>query len=397
MPDGAKALLPGGLLPGGLLGLPDVRPPPASQLNHAIDLLRAGDVIRAHDLMRSLAKRLPDWDDPGLRLADSLRARGDRAAAMEAYRTVLALNPNRVQALLALGALSIEAARPRDAIAPLLRCCGIAPDNLDALILLAQGCTDAGDPGMALAALTRAQKLAPRLIPLLPRLVAAATAAGAGMSEIARLEAMSLLDPLNPVAHIARGLILDQMGLLDPAIDALEAAVALAPGAKEPARILAGVLSHSTRAGQAEAALRQARDLDPSNPQLLNDHAAVLVRLHRHAEAAVLLREVLWSNGTHASVLCNLATATACLGQQDAAVELVQAAIALDREAVMPRRSLANALPYQDGVTGAALLRAARECAAVLPRRDLPAPTKAPGGEARTRRPRRARRIVTGC
>ena len=53
-------------------------------------------------------------------------------------------------------------------------------------------------------------------------------------------------------------------------------------------------------------------------------------------------------------------------------MELAQAAIALDPEAVLPRRALANTLPYQDGVTGAALLRAARDCAAVLPRGSLP-------------------------
>jgi predicted O-linked N-acetylglucosamine transferase (SPINDLY family) len=184
---------------------------------------------------------------------------------------------------------------------------------------------------------------------------------------------LSNSDPLNPMPHIARGLILDGLGLLDPAIDALEAAVGLAPKAKEPIRILAGVLSRSTRARHAETALRQARELDPANPQLLNDHAAVLMRLHRHAEAADLLREVLHANGPHASVLCNLATATVCLGAQDEAVELVQAAIALDPEAVLPRRALVNTLPYQDGVTGAGLLRASRKCAATLPRGTLPA------------------------
>jgi len=40
--------------------------------------------------------------------------------------------------------------------------------------------------------------------------------------------------------------------MLDAAIDALEAAVALAPEAKEPIAILANVLSNSTLARQAE-------------------------------------------------------------------------------------------------------------------------------------------------
>ena len=47
-------------------------PSPASQLNHAIDLDRAGETARARDLMRHLADILLDWDEPPLRLAESL-------------------------------------------------------------------------------------------------------------------------------------------------------------------------------------------------------------------------------------------------------------------------------------------------------------------------------------
>ena len=71
--------------------------------------------------------------------------------------------------------------------------------------------------------------------------VAAALAAGAGMDEVARQERASEQDPLDPMPHLTRGLILDRLGMLDPAIDALEAAVALAPDAREPIRILARV------------------------------------------------------------------------------------------------------------------------------------------------------------
>jgi predicted O-linked N-acetylglucosamine transferase (SPINDLY family) len=363
-------------MPDGAAGLP-----PASRLNQAIDLDRAGDTGRAHDLMRSLADSLPDWDEPLSRLADSLRTHGASEAAALAYRGVLALNPNREPALLALGALSVEAGAPEEATSPLLRCCGLAPGNPEAWSTLGRAYMDAEAPALALAAFTRARRLTPRSIALAHQLVAAALAAGRGAEEAARLAVMSERDPLNPVPHIARGLLLDRLGLLDPAVDALEAAVALAPDAREPIQILAGVLSRTSRSREAEAALRQALDLDPNNPRLMNDHAAVLMRVHRHAEAAALLREVLRRNGPHASVLCNLANATACLGLQDEAVELAQAAIALEPEAVLPRRALVNTLPYQDGVTGAALLRAARDCAAVLPRGSLPALRKAPDRE----------------
>ena len=354
-------------------------PSPSTQLNHAIDLERAGETTRARDVMRRLAESSPDWDEPRSRLAESLRAGGERAAAAIAWRAVLALNPNREQALLAQSAMSIEAGEPLAAITPLLRCCGLAPANQDAWSTLGRAYMDSGQPVFALTAYVRAQSLAPRSIPLARQLVAAALAAGSGPREAARQAALSVRHPLNPVPHIARGLILDHLGLLDAAVDALEAAVALAPEAKEPIAILAGVLSRSALSRQAEDALRKALALDPLNPGLMNDHAAILMRLHRHAEASELLREVLHRNGPHASVICNLANATVCLGAQDEAVELARAAIALEPKAVLPRRALSNTLPYQDGVTGAALLRAGRDCADVLPRGELPNLMKTPG------------------
>ena len=107
MPDGAIA-----------------RHSPASRLNHAIDLDRAGETRRARELMRGLSEAFPDWDEPAMRLTESLRAMGEQSAAMDACRAVLRRNPNREQALLAVGAMSIEAGAPGEAIAPLLRCCG---------------------------------------------------------------------------------------------------------------------------------------------------------------------------------------------------------------------------------------------------------------------------------
>ncbi len=333
--------------------------------------------------MRRLARQLPDWDEPPLRLAESLRARGETAPAAEAFRAVLALNPNREQALLVLGVLSIEAGAPNDATKPLLRCCGLWPNNLDAWSTLGRAYMDAEQPGLALAALTRAQRLAPRSTALMHDIVNAALAGDEAARHVAYLDAVSERDPLNPVPHMTRGLILDRLGSLDAAIDALETARELAPEALEPMRLLAAVLSRSTRASQAEAAVRQVLERDPGNPQLMNDHAAVLMRLHRHAEARELLRLVLDRKGPIAAVICNLANATVCLGLQDEAVELAHCAIALDPNALLPRRALANTLPYQDGVTGAALLRAARGCSSVLPRGSLPA--LRPGGEpART-------------
>ena len=115
-------------MPDGTHAVP--RPVPADLLNRAIDLDRAGGTQPGRAAMRRISEQLPDWDEPILRLAESHRARGGYVEAQAGYRDVLALNPNRREALLGLGALLLDAGE--EATAPLLHCCGIAPRRPDA-------------------------------------------------------------------------------------------------------------------------------------------------------------------------------------------------------------------------------------------------------------------------
>src|SRR5208337_2895081 len=97
---------------------------------------------------------------------------------------------------------------------------------------------------------------------------------------------------------------------------------------------------------------------DPTEPRLCNDHAAVLMRQHRHAEARAELTALIETHGEQIGVLCNLATATVSCGLQQDAVATAERAIALAPDALSPWRALVNTLPYRDSVTGAELLAA---------------------------------------
>ena len=72
--------------------------------------------------------------------------------------------------------------------------------------------------------------------------------------------------------------------VVDAAIDALEVASILAPDAALAVMFLGGVLARSSRSRDAEKALRRALELEDT-PRIRNDLAAVLMRMHRHAEA----------------------------------------------------------------------------------------------------------------
>ena len=108
------------------------RAAPATLLNLALAEDRTGHPARAHRLMRALAVRLPDWEEPPLRLAESLRAAGTMTEAEAAYRRVLAINPGRADALIALGGLLILRGEAQEACALLLRCCAHRPERADA-------------------------------------------------------------------------------------------------------------------------------------------------------------------------------------------------------------------------------------------------------------------------
>ncbi len=85
-----------------------------------------------------------------------------------------------------------------------------------------------------------------------------AFAAGSEEALLAWLEVAGDADPLNPVLPAARGVLLERLGRRSEAIDALEAATALAPDAPLPAALLGNVLARSNRLREAEAALRRA-------------------------------------------------------------------------------------------------------------------------------------------
>ena len=289
---------------------------PATMLNLAIAEDHAGDRTRARRLMQSVAVRLPDWDEPLLRLAESLRAANDNAGAEEAYRQVLELNPVRQEALTALGGLLLMRDEAEEARDLLLRCCEAAPDNAEAWNTLGLALRKTDAPAQALAAFHHAQALRPDNAEYVLNGVNAAPAAEAADAELDRLCAACLRHPLNAVLQLGRGMLLDQLGRRAEAIDALEAAVQLAPGELVPLSLLAGVLARSTKVAEAEAALRQVCLLDPDNPKVRNDHAAILMRVHRHGEARAILNETVERWGPQPFVLCNLANATTCVGLQ---------------------------------------------------------------------------------
>ena len=358
---------------------------PLTRLNLAIAEDQAGSPVRARRLLHDLARLLPNWDEPAFRLAQSLRTAGRLTAAARAYDAALARNPSRPEALVARAALHLAAGEDDAAHAALLRCCAVAPDRAEAWDLLGHTLQRRGAHALAATAFAEAGRRAPRRLDHALHRAEAAAQAGTTEAVLACLALDAAADPLNPVPLAASGLLLERSTRRDEAIEALEAAAALDPASPAIARLHAGLLARTTQVAAAEAALARAVALDPADRALRNDHAAVLMRLHRHAEARALLQAVLEEAGPDPNVLCNLANATVNLGLHAPALALARQAIAQAPDAVLPRRTLANVLPYCPGIGAAAVRDALAATAARLPRGPAPSFANVPDPDRKLR------------
>jgi predicted O-linked N-acetylglucosamine transferase (SPINDLY family) len=341
---------------------------PTTLLNLALAEQKAGDPGYALRLMEELERRLPNWDEPPLRLAEALRAAGKSDDAELAYGRVLKINPRRESALLGFAGLLILRGCGETARDLLQRCCGIAPGRAEAWDALGLALLLTDEKSLAEPAFAEAQRLSPLTLHYALHRITGALAAGSEEALLAWLENAREEDPVNHVLPAALGALLERLGRRSEAIDAFEAATALAPDAPCPAALLGNALAHSNRTREAEAVLRNASTLDPDNDELRDMHACILLRSHRHAEARTELLACIERHGEGPGSLCNLATATNCLGLQDAAEELARRAIALAPDRPWSRCTLCNVLPYRDGITGAELLAVLKDCSDGLPR-----------------------------
>ena len=359
---------------------------PVTELNFGLAEDLAGSTANAHAVMRDLQRRLPHWDEPSLRLGESLRRHGDPTGAEVEYERALACNPNRAETLISLGVLLLQRGCPERAQLLLLRCCALEPERGQAWDALGIALKQTGALPAAEAAFAEAQHLQPGNVGIALRRVDAALAAGTAGAELIRLEAATEDDPLNASLQTARGVLLEQLGKRDDAIDALEVAVALAPDMAQAASALAHVLVRTNNMSRALEALDRAIALVPADDKLRtnlrNNRAAALVRVHRHREAAAELEELIAESGENPAFLCNLTNALVSQGLQEDGLRVARRATALAPEQNLAWRTLCNALPYCEGISGAELLDAYRQAGITLPRgkkavfRNLPDPVR---------------------
>lgn len=319
---------------------------PATMLSLAIAEDRCGEVDVARRRILTIEQACPEWDEPPLRLAELYRRSGDVAAAETAYRRVLALNPLRSEALVALGAGLTARGRPIEALPLLKRACDHASPSFEAWHAFGVALLATGNAVAAEAALAEACRQAPERLDMALHRADAVLEAGRAEDELSRLEQAAELSPLNPLPLRVRAYLLERLGRLTESADLLQAAAEIAPADAGCAAALGSALARLGRESEAEPALRRALLLDPGHQQARADLAAVLIERLCFLESESLLRALLAERGDDAVLMANLATALLGQGRQTEAAVVARRATDLAPESSQPWRTLVGVLPY---------------------------------------------------
>ncbi|HEY0908805.1 MAG TPA: tetratricopeptide repeat protein [Bradyrhizobium sp.] len=357
-------------------------PTPATRLNLALAADRIG--LDGRDWMQTLGAQHPDWHEPHLRLAESLRRSGDLEGAIAAYERALAVNACCREAMLSLGVLMMSC----DALHAsrlLLTCCGFAPGLADSWDALGVALMARGDPFAAESAFSEAQSQLPGSVAIAVRRAEAAFMAETAALELARLEQGTAANPLDVAQLTARGFLLNRLGQPNDAADVLETAAALAPDAPIVAATLAYSQLNAAKYKPAVHSLRRAVALTPGDVSLRNDLGAALNRTHNYREAREIIEAVIAEHGESPVLLSNLCNSLVSLGFQHEGAEAATRATVIAPESHLAWRTLGNALAYSENTRAVDLLGVFRQASRLVPRGNLAAPEKPRQPERRLR------------
>lgn len=276
---------------------------PVAILNAAILESRHGDVILAQNQMRLIAESWPDWDEPWVRLGQSLRATSLHDEAITAYEAALARNPHRAGTLISLGVLRLQAGEANAAHALLTEATAQHPDHHEAWDALGITLLARNEPSLAAAAFHRATTCAPEILLYAVHEAEALEACGETEHAEAIVAARLAANPADGIASFLAGRAAFRQGDLAKAETLLEVARALLPQEAAPAAMLANVHMLAMRPEMAAEILREAQELAPDDLAIAHDRAVALARLYRYAEAEEILSATLAKSGPAAHFL----------------------------------------------------------------------------------------------
>ncbi len=259
--------------------------------------------------------------------ARAAEKRGDKAGALDLYRSILARFPNNVRAQRAAQALAQDAGSP-------------SPDQVNALIALYQS-------GQLAALVEQANALRARFpqVAIVERLLGAGQI---GMGRLAEAEAAFAralaIEPGDAQTLFNHGVVLQEQGRLDQAVDAYRRSLAIQPGQPAARFNLGNALLALGRADEAVTAYREAVAQAPTLVAAWYNLGHALTALDRPGEALAAHDQALAIEPGHAGAHDSRGLALQALRRPAEAIDAHRAAIAADPASAEAHNNLGNAL-----------------------------------------------------
>lgn len=257
---------------------------------------------------------------------------GQAAEAAEAYRNVLKLDPNNVDALNLISIIFTDSGNPALAIDLVTRATEVAPDYFAPWMTLGNACQAAGRLDAAVGAFQKAIALQPDVAEVHNNLASALVDLGrydeaaSAAAKAIRLQ-HDLAEAHNNFANALLG-----MGEVKQAIESYRQAVRLRPDFSDAVYNLGGAYMADGRLEQAIVCYRTAAMRDPGRAIIHYNLGNALFEVGRLDEAVIAYRAAIAIDPESIDALNNLGAVLHAAGELDEAIALFDQALERDPE-----------------------------------------------------------------
>ncbi|NOG68772.1 tetratricopeptide repeat protein [Roseicella sp. DB1501] len=297
-------------------------------LNLGLALMQLGRLDEAEPALAQAARMLPGHAEPPFRLGTLAGLRGEAEQAARLFVTALAHDPGHVPALAALAMLEEAAGRLEAAAGLIARARALDPSEPELEVVAARLALARGEFGVACDAAMRVLALRPDHVGAARLLAQAWLRRDGAAAALAGIAARARAVPDAAGWAVAAAELHGLAGQPAAELAELRAALALAPENGELQAALGLALADAGHDAEAEPLLRAAIAARPSELDLRNRLATVLWTSHRVSAMLEVLEEAIRAFGPQPILLLNQALALNALGEQAAALDTAERAVA---------------------------------------------------------------------
>jgi len=303
-------------------------PSPQELMRQGLAQARAARDDLAVQSFEAAIRLKPDFADAYYELGSACHRLGQCDAAINAFNLLLALAPGHVPAKLGLGAVLIDAKRPRDAESPLRQALfepGPAPLKAALHVNLGLALRRQRRDQEALAHYDQAGRLNPALKEVAIHRAGALQNLNRHDEALAEYRRALSGDPLNPLLHHYYNELLYRLGRSDEYLKSYDRA----PKSRDLQRAKALFLRQSDRSEEAYGLYRDLLARDPTDSVCIAGAAEALIALQRLGEAAQELDNALPQNSRNGSLLVLAAEVSLRRGDAAKALTLCRQAVSI--------------------------------------------------------------------